>query len=166
MAGEASLEWPKTLNFLFRPMTWVPQRSSRHHRKWLDLICRPYSPFNWADTRHRKAGSRWLWGGLHRESWGDGGVEEISLHQPITTKPFKDLDVHPGRKPGFWTRVTESTNDKSVLAQETPTLNHGSITDGQNYLKGCSTSLPSTGDILEELGSGDRVGAPSLPGGR
>lgn len=101
------------LRCLVRPMVRVPQKSSRRHRKWLDLTCLSCGPLNWA-ARPAAGG-----GGVDSVRTLSGG-ERGHLHQGVTTGPSKDLDMLPAGKPSLWTHVTESVNNQPVLAPETP----------------------------------------------
>lgn len=53
------------------------------------------------------------------------GGERGHLHQGVTTGPSEDLDMLPAGKLSLWTRVTESINNPSALAPETPTPDKG-----------------------------------------
>lgn len=116
MAEKESLEQP-VLSCLVRLMMWGPQKSSRHPRTWLDSLLLCSAQLGCPPT------SRWL--GVDSTVKAEWGVEEVSLHQAVPTGPFKDLDMHPTRKPNLWTQVTETINNQSVLAHKTPTPNKG-----------------------------------------
>ena len=103
--------------------------------------------------------------GIDSKVKAEWGVGEVSLHQGMTTGPFKDLNMHLTSKLRLWTRVTESHRQPVSGKRSTNTLQRAHPR-GVNYGKRCLTSLPSSRDILEEPGSEKEVRAPSLPGGR